>query len=214
MKSKSCFYIAALTSVMTLVCMQPSVWPDDSVNVRISPSLPLAANQRAGSTLLLPVTVRDKTGKETEIRKFALPKNATRLLLFSSEVLSVSFSGDKVMETSAVDARTVAITGKGVGTTQLVISVPRHAGDTLGKPVFFEVEIIQYSVPGRNAVAATSRVLVPVDAGKMSHILGRKWPDGNKSFEQMLIEEIRKRDERIKELEKQVKEASSSHSGG
>lgn len=106
----------------------------------------------------------------------------------------------------------MAITGKAAGQATVASYTQRHAGDKVGRATVYSVvvEPDKSAQPplhsGNTRSLQEPLVTVPLDIARVSRMLGRSRPDGNKGFEDMLIEGIQKRDERIKELEKQLKD--------
>ena len=135
-----------------------------------------------------PVQKKAETRKRPEV---TVKNGHARVLSFPTNIVSVFFSNPDVMSARAINQRTVAITGKAVGKSNLVVSTSRYGGDKVGIATLYTIQVQE-----------NSQTSATVDTQKISRVLGRTWPHGDKNFEPMLIEEIEKRDKRIKELEK------------
>ena len=206
MRSEFSFRKVAIAGLVALACIQPVAWTDNAVNTRVSPSPPVP-NSQATSEPPFPIAALRQATTGTGGRNISVTEGLARLIAFESNVLAVFFSNENVINVEAVNSRMLAITGKARGASSLAIFLPRYAGDTIGKPSLFKVTVEKSpTAMGNDTVASVSKVVVPLNTDRISRILGRQWPSGDKSFEEMLVEEIQKRDSQIKELEKQLKE--------
>jgi len=62
-----------------------------------------------------------------------------RLVSFPDNILSVFFSDPNVMDARAINARTIAVTGTGVGTSTLAVFTSRYPGDAVGHASIYRV---------------------------------------------------------------------------
>jgi Flp pilus assembly secretin CpaC len=82
---------------------------------------------------------------------YNVTQGMARLLAFKSNILSVFFSDDNVMDARAVNARTIAVTGKGSGKSTLAVFLSRYDGDVIGRAVIYNIRVFP-------AVAGPSRI--------------------------------------------------------
>lgn len=132
-----------------------------------------------------------KAGKVPN-RSIKVTQGLARFLSFRSNVLSLALSDQSVLGLSAMNSRTVAITGTATGKARIAVYTSRYRGDVVGEPSVFEVEVEVRDI-----------TKVQLDTARLLELLGRQWSQGTMSFEEMLVEEIEKRDQRIQELERQ-----------
>ncbi|HEX8463480.1 MAG TPA: pilus assembly protein N-terminal domain-containing protein [Abditibacterium sp.] len=145
---------------------------------------------KEGKPLVL--TMEVVSGTSQSVTRTLLVKNGqARLISIPRGILSVSFSNSKVMDARSINEKTLFVRGMVAGKSTLVVFVPRFAGDKVGKAQTYKVE-----------VEGNPPKLQSVDSEKITNLLGQTWPVGEMSFEQFLIQEIEKRDKRIKELDK------------
>lgn len=64
-----------------------------------------------------------------------------RLLRFNTNILAVFYSDVSVMDARAVNARTVALTGLGPGTSTLAVFSERFPGDAVGKANIYQISV-------------------------------------------------------------------------
>jgi Flp pilus assembly secretin CpaC len=105
------------------------------------------------------------------------------LLTFKSDIFEVNTSNGSILRVFAVNSRTLAITGRAVGKAQIVVKTRRSPSDTEGE---------------------AKRYLVNVAKAGLTPLATQE--TRMKSLE----EELRKRDERIRELETQLAEKGES----
>jgi pilus assembly protein CpaC len=72
---------------------------------------------------------------------YNVTQGMARLLAFKSNILSVFFSDDNVMDARAVNARTIAVTGKGPGKSTLAVFLSRYDGDVVGRAVIYNIQV-------------------------------------------------------------------------
>jgi Flp pilus assembly secretin CpaC len=89
------------------------------------------------TTLPLPPEV-DATSRRPLYR---VSQGMARILAFKSNILSVFFSDDNVMDARAINARTIAVTGKGAGKSTLAVFLARDANDVVGRAVIYNIEV-------------------------------------------------------------------------
>lgn len=63
-----------------------------------------------------------------------------RLVSFPDNILSVFFSDPNVMDARAINARTIAVTGSGAGTSTLAVFTSRFPGDAVGHANIYRVQ--------------------------------------------------------------------------
>ena len=65
-----------------------------------------------------------------------------RLVSFPENILSVFFSDPTVMDARAINARTIAVTGTGAGTSTLAVFTARYPNDAVGKANIYRVQTV------------------------------------------------------------------------
>ncbi|BCM90425.1 type II secretion system protein D [Abditibacteriota bacterium] len=63
-----------------------------------------------------------------------------RLVTFPENILSVFFSDPNVMDARAINARTIAVTGVGIGNSTLAVFTSRYPGDAVGHANIYRVQ--------------------------------------------------------------------------
>lgn len=104
----------------------------------------------------LPPPTRNATGTRYRVNRGAIPastrgirpsnavpvtRGLARFFRFESNILSVFYSDVAVMDARAVNARTVAITGTGVGVSTLAVFTEQYPGDAIGKPHIYQISV-------------------------------------------------------------------------
>ena len=79
--------------------------------------------------------------------KLSVSRGMARVLAFRQNILAVFFSDDNVMDARAVNARTVAVTGKGNGKSTLAIFLARTPDDVVGRAVVYNVDVYNPDTP-------------------------------------------------------------------
>ena len=151
------------------------------------------ANDKVGKPEIFRFQVVSNT-ERVSLDTISIAKGRLRLLSFNDNILSVFSTEPKVIKARALNAKipkTLSIYGLAPGKSRLIVVTSRFAGDTVGKSQSYQVE-----------VQGNSETSVAVDPEKISRLLGQTWPKSEVTFEEFLIQEIEKRDQRIKELEK------------
>ncbi len=89
----------------------------------------------------LPQTLPQSIDPTAKRPLYRVSQGMARLLAFKSNILSVFFSDDVVMDARAVNARTIAVTGKGAGKSTLAVFLSRYPGDAVGRAVIYNIEV-------------------------------------------------------------------------
>lgn len=114
---------------------------------QISPNVPVPQNLPVGNTFYptespLPRevqrTVNDPSVNRPEL---AVSKGMARVLAFKQNILSVFYSDENVMDARAINARTVAVTGKGTGRSTLAIFLAQSPDDVIGRAKIYNIDV-------------------------------------------------------------------------
>ena len=114
---------------------------NNSGGATISPSLPAPAqsvnpNVTYKTTPNLPASYNQLKAKQS----VAVMQGEARLLTFQNNILSVFFSDPNVMDARAINARTIAVTGTGAGSSTLAVFTERYPGDAVGFASVYRVD--------------------------------------------------------------------------
>ena len=117
--------------------------PEPARAPRVSPVLPQASRVRNTSvpyrtTPNLPRNIAT-SGPRTGIE---VTEGLARLVSFPDNILSVFFSNPNSMDARAINARTIAVTGTGGGTSTLAVFTARYPGDAVGRANIYRVQTI------------------------------------------------------------------------
>ena len=93
--------------------------------------------------------------------QLSVSQGMARVLAFKQNILSVFFSDENVMDARAVNARTLAVTGKGVGRSTLAIFLAQSPDDVVGKAKIYNIDV--YS-PNAAPVITQNEITDPVAA--------------------------------------------------
>jgi len=144
----------------------------------LPPSPPPRSNRssapaRTGTTRISPVVLPPTTRRRADVPYRTIgkmPQNVpssgprpsievtqglARLVSFPDNILSVFFSDPGVMDARAINARTIAVTGTGVGTSTLAVFTSRYSGDAVGRANIYRVGSVARG--GSGAAQAMSR---------------------------------------------------------
>ena len=110
---------------------------------RISPALPAPApGLNAGvtykTTPKLPPSINQVGAKQS----VQVTQGMARLLTFRNNILSVFFSDPNAMDARAINARTIAVTGTGLGQSTLAVFTERFPGDVVGYASVYRVDTL------------------------------------------------------------------------
>jgi Flp pilus assembly secretin CpaC len=72
---------------------------------------------------------------------YRVTSGMARVMAFRSNILAVFFSDENIMDARAINARTLAVTGKGAGKSTLAVFLSRFAGDVVGRAVIYNIEV-------------------------------------------------------------------------
>jgi len=150
----------------------------------ISPALPAPTG---GATAVSYRTQNSIPGNIGGAARQAVPvtQGLARLLSFPSNILSVFFSDPTVMDARAINARTIAVTGLGPGTSTLAVFTSRYPGDAIGISNIYRIEVTPSS--GNAAPAAPDMrdpdqlrdaIVAALDDPRI-HVLVFRQPDGS-----------------------------------
>jgi len=132
-----------------------------------------SAPTRRGTTRISPVVPPPTTGRRANVSYKTMPRmpqnvpssgprpsievtqGLARLVSFPDNILSVFFSDPAVMDARAINARTIAVTGTGVGTSTLAVFTSRYPGDAVGHANIYRVGSVARG--GSGAAQAMSR---------------------------------------------------------
>lgn len=100
----------------------------------------------------LPAEVERMASDPTAMRPlYRVSSGMARVMAFRANILAVFFSDENIMDARAINARTLAVTGKGSGKSTLAVFLSRYAGDVVGRAVIYNIEVFPAS--GRAAIA-------------------------------------------------------------
>jgi len=156
--------------------LPPATGPQ--VQRSLPPSAPSRSNRstspaRTGAPRISPVVPAPTTGRRADVSYRTLPRmpqnvpssgprpsievtqGLARLVSFPDNILSVFFSDPNVMDARAINARTIAVTGTGVGTSTLAVFTSRYPGDAVGRANIYRVGSVARG--GAGAAQAMSR---------------------------------------------------------
>ena len=116
-------------------------------SARLTPALRLPA-PLPDVNFALPSPAQRRAAEQTRPRNtITVTQGLARLLSFSNNILSVYFSDANVMDARAINARTLAITGLGVGRSTLAIFTARNASDAIGSANVYQVIVEPVTAP-------------------------------------------------------------------
>ncbi len=110
---------------------------------RISPTLPSPSRVRPANVPYR-TTPRIPKGMATSGPRSGIEvtQGMARLVSFPENILSVFFSDPNVMDARAINARTIAVTGTGAGTSTLAVFTARYPNDAVGKANIYRVQTV------------------------------------------------------------------------
>jgi len=126
----------------------PSAMGPIEPSAQISPNLPPPARLPAG-TAAYPTTPRRGVGSATAAQRPAIgiTQGLARLMQFNTNILAVFFSDDTVMDARAINARTIAITGKTPGKSTLAVFTQTSPTDVIGRANIYRIEVGSATAP-------------------------------------------------------------------
>jgi Flp pilus assembly secretin CpaC len=110
---------------------------------QLTPSLPLPNARTANPpafrrAMVLAPALQDRS---STARQITVTQGLARLLTFRKNILAVFFSDDNVMDGRAINARTLAITGKAPGRATLAVFTAQSDTDTVGLANIFRIVV-------------------------------------------------------------------------
>lgn len=122
--------------------------PSESEDVVVSPPMQQLGNIASNGTTYplreglppnLPLRPEDDATSRRPL--YRVTQGMARILAFKSNILSVFFSDDNVMDARAINARTIGVTGKGPGKSTLAVFLSRYPNDVIGRAVIYNIEV-------------------------------------------------------------------------
>lgn len=113
-------------------------------------SAPLPPPSRMPSRPAFPTTAglpRDMKTTGVPIKVVNVTKGLASLLSFQKNILSVYFSDATVMDARAINARTLAVTGVGIGKSTLAVFTATSIDDAVGQLHMFHISVEPVSAP-------------------------------------------------------------------
>ncbi len=121
---------------------------------QISPSLPpplASASANVGYQTL--AQLPQSAGAGGSKQGIDVVQGMAKLIQFRSNVLAVFFSNPNSMDARAINARTIAVTGVGGGTSTLAVFTSRFAGDAVGRANIYRIQTVSgapTAIPARD----------------------------------------------------------------
>jgi Flp pilus assembly secretin CpaC len=77
--------------------------------------------------------------------RLTVSQGMARILAFKQNILAVFFSDENVMDARAINARTLAVTGKGAGKSTMAVMLARSPDDVVGRALIYNVDVFSSS---------------------------------------------------------------------
>jgi Flp pilus assembly secretin CpaC len=119
----------------------------DASLAQISPNVPAPANLPAmripfKTTPTLPEDIKRAVNDPIANRpRLTVSQGMARILAFKQNILAVFFSDENVMDARAINARTLAVTGKGAGKSTMAVMLARSPDDVVGRALIYNVDV-------------------------------------------------------------------------
>jgi Flp pilus assembly secretin CpaC len=123
----------------------------DASLAQISPNVPAPANLPAmripfKTTPALPEDIQRAVNDPIAKRpRLTVSQGMARILAFKQNILAVFFSDENVMDARAINARTLAVTGKGSGKSTMAVMLARSPDDVVGRALIYNVDVFSSS---------------------------------------------------------------------
>jgi len=115
---------------------EPNIGPDTRVSQPVLPE-PMSRPSRVPTKVSPPPAATRAKSQAIPIRQ-----GLARLLSTKSKMLAVFFSDENIMDARAINAQTLAVTGKNPGTATMAIFTSRWPNDVIGQVNVYNVEIL------------------------------------------------------------------------
>ncbi len=118
---------------------------------QISPNLPVPMNLPAmripfQTSSVLPDDIKRAVNDPIAKRpRLTVSQGMARILAFKQNILAVFFSDENVMDARAINARTLAVTGKGSGKSTMAVMLARTPDDVVGRALIYNVDVYSSS---------------------------------------------------------------------
>jgi Flp pilus assembly secretin CpaC len=161
-----------------LLPSSPRQLPSPRQSTRTVRSSATGSGAGAGATRISPVLLAPTTNRKADVIYRTTPRlpqgvsrtgprpgievtqGLARLVSFPDNILSVFFSDPNVMDARAINARTIAVTGAGAGTSTLAVFTSRYPGDAVGRANIYRVQTAaKGGSPAAQSVARDPRAL-------------------------------------------------------
>jgi Flp pilus assembly secretin CpaC len=125
----------------------PQSETSDASLAQISPNVPAPANLPAmripfKTTPALPEDIKRAVNDPIANRpRLTVSQGMARILAFKQNILAVFFSDENVMDARAINARTLAVTGKGAGKSTMAVMLARSPDDVVGRALIYNVDV-------------------------------------------------------------------------
>jgi hypothetical protein len=168
---------------------------------------PKGATQQKRVTTQSTLSAKESTIAAGNPREVVVRAPLIRFLSFKSNILSVFSAKPEIVDARALNARTLSVNGVGTGSSTLAVFVERFRGDKKGQVQIFNIKVepATLSIISKTPeISADDSRFEEIDRKKILQALGHLEPENAGVLEDLIIAEIKKRDERIRELETQL----------
>ncbi len=110
---------------------------------QISPNLPAPSSAaRANVGYRTSVRPAAEVGASKSRPSIDVTQGLARIITFPRNILAVYFSDPNVMDARAINARTIAVTGVGLGLSTLAVFTSREPGDAVGRANVYNIQTL------------------------------------------------------------------------